>query len=302
MGEAPRLGCTLESTCVRIPKDEEKWTDLTALYAAESGSVILSFGRHLDNSFSVEDKRVSSMHFNITVHHQPDRNWDFYLHDTSLNGTWVNFNHVHGSSMLLRDGDVVVILPSSRVGEADFISFLFHVNSPVPDGEVAEEFPVPCEALQVSLASQLSEEMSCGICSEVFFNPLCIVPCLHNFCSVCFLQWAMSRSCAVVCPICRCEVEGARPNHHLRSILATFLKNRPDKGRSPRVLRALQEKEERFFLSKDIRLMLLGLARYECNASDHLGWIESGRMVDADGIPSPNRRRNSRRSAACTIS
>jgi len=211
---------------------------------------VLSLGRLESNTFSLDDQRISGKHFEVILLHLPDNKWGFTLYDSSRNGTWVNNKHVHNTDSVLDNGAEIVVLPGSKVGIADVLSFRFYTKwGPPEDGDV--NLPCgqpndPTKPFQVSLATQLTEEMSCGICADVLYKPLCIVPCLHNLCSVCFLEWAVSKKgSAIDCPICRTNVKGARPNHQLRSILATFLKSRPDKGHNAQEIWSLEEKEKK---------------------------------------------------------
>lgn len=36
----------------------------------------------------------------------------------------------------------------------------------------------------------MGETLICSICREVLYNPVSLVPCLHNFCAGCYSGWS----------------------------------------------------------------------------------------------------------------
>jgi hypothetical protein len=90
----------------------------------------------------------------------------------------------------------------------------------------------------------------CLICTEVLYQPLTLIDCLHTFCGSCLKEWfgyqykkaAQSRSSRIpnpyTCPICRTNVKDARHNATVSTLLDMFLSANPDRARSA------QEKED----------------------------------------------------------
>ncbi len=96
----------------------------------------------------------------------------------------------------------------------------------------------------------LEKELVCFICTEVLYQPLCLIDCLHSFCGSCLKEWfsyqykkaAQSRSSQIsnpyTCPTCRATVKDARHNATINTLLEMFLAANPDRGKSA------EEKEE----------------------------------------------------------
>lgn len=96
----------------------------------------------------------------------------------------------------------------------------------------------------------LEKELVCFICTEVLYQPLTLIDCLHSFCGSCLKEWfsyqykkaAQSRSSHTsnpyTCPTCRTTVKDARHNATVSTLLEMYLAANPDKGKSP------AEKEE----------------------------------------------------------
>mmetsp|Transcript_2466 Transcript_2466/g.9281 ORF Transcript_2466/g.9281 Transcript_2466/m.9281 type:complete len:638 (-) Transcript_2466:5059-6972(-) len=84
-----------------------------------------------------------------------------------------------------------------------------------------------------------AEELTCGICSEILYKPISVLPCLHSFCAPCYSQW-MDESDN--CPHCRKEVELVRRNHILSNLVDKYLQSHQEKKRSDEELKELDEK------------------------------------------------------------
>lgn len=92
----------------------------------------------------------------------------------------------------------------------------------------------------------LEKELTCSICTEVLYQPLTLLDCLHTFCGSCLNDWfklqasqaRRRRSNPYTCPSCRSSVRETRPNATVTTLLDMFVQANPDKGRTA------QEKEE----------------------------------------------------------
>ncbi|KAG2388793.1 hypothetical protein C9374_000232 [Naegleria lovaniensis] len=101
--------------------------------------------------------------------------------------------------------------------------------------------------------SDMLRELTCPICSAVFYKPVSVIPCLHNFCSSCLSAWVdPSRNLywgqTLNCPTCRAEVHEVRKNPQMNNLTESFLKNNPKKDRSKEEKESMDSKDR--FLGK----------------------------------------------------
>ncbi|GAM87276.1 hypothetical protein ANO11243_052980 [Dothideomycetidae sp. 11243] len=85
--------------------------------------------------------------------------------------------------------------------------------------------------------TDLERELTCSICTDVLYQPLTLLDCLHTFCGSCLREWfawqatnATTRS-PYTCPSCRAPVRGTRPNATVTTLLEVLLKASPEKGK-----------------------------------------------------------------------
>jgi hypothetical protein len=90
----------------------------------------------------------------------------------------------------------------------------------------------------------LERELQCFICTELLFQPLTLIDCLHTFCGACLKEWfghqhkkaSSSRSSSTsnpyTCPTCRATVKDARHNATVTTLLDMFLTANPTRGRT----------------------------------------------------------------------
>jgi Zinc finger, C3HC4 type (RING finger) len=90
----------------------------------------------------------------------------------------------------------------------------------------------------------LEKELICFICTEVLFQPLTLIDCLHTFCGSCLKEWfshqhkkatqsrSQSTSSPYTCPTCRATVKDARHNATVTTLLEMFLTANPSRGRT----------------------------------------------------------------------
>jgi Cysteine rich domain with multizinc binding regions/FHA domain/Zinc finger, C3HC4 type (RING finger) len=80
------------------------------------------------------------------------------------------------------------------------------------------------------------EELTCGICSELFYKAVSLIPCLHSFCQGCYSQWMAKSS---QCPNCRSEVLAMRSNFTVNNLVSKYVKRNPSKWRTAEVMAEL---------------------------------------------------------------
>ncbi|ORY77252.1 hypothetical protein BCR35DRAFT_292321 [Leucosporidium creatinivorum] len=71
-----------------------------------------------------------------------------------------------------------------------------------------------------SLLADLEAQVTCGICQEVFYRPLALIPCLHTFCGSCLVPWLPKSS---ACPSCRVEATSASASHSSGRLVDLYL-------------------------------------------------------------------------------
>ncbi|KAI1330432.1 hypothetical protein F5Y16DRAFT_17539 [Xylariaceae sp. FL0255] len=92
----------------------------------------------------------------------------------------------------------------------------------------------------------LEKELTCSICTELLFQPLTLLDCLHTYCGSCLKDWfdwqktsaetslnpPTPGSNIFTCPSCRAVVRDTRRNATVTSLLDIFLASNPDKTKS----------------------------------------------------------------------
>ncbi|KAJ5225676.1 hypothetical protein N7468_006901 [Penicillium chermesinum] len=94
-------------------------------------------------------------------------------------------------------------------------------------------------SLQPGLAG-LEKELGCSICTELLYQPLTLLDCLHTFCGSCVKEWFYAQGSRrhsssaprFTCPSCRAEVRDTRPNATVTTLLDMVLAAQPDRARS----------------------------------------------------------------------
>ncbi|KAF8242202.1 hypothetical protein K440DRAFT_664908 [Wilcoxina mikolae CBS 423.85] len=93
-----------------------------------------------------------------------------------------------------------------------------------------------------TLEKSIEKELTCSICTDLLFDPITFLDCLHTNCGSCSKSWFTSQSTGrdprPTCPICREPVRETRPNAAFTSLLDDYLSNNPDKKRTPEDVRA----------------------------------------------------------------
>ncbi|KAI1426726.1 hypothetical protein F5Y12DRAFT_254143 [Xylaria sp. FL1777] len=94
--------------------------------------------------------------------------------------------------------------------------------------------------------ADLEKELNCSICTELLFQPLTLLDCLHTFCGSCLKDWFAWQKISAessptppapgaaifTCPSCRAHVRDTRRNATVTSLLDIFLASNPDKAKS----------------------------------------------------------------------
>ncbi|KAI2623860.1 hypothetical protein GGS26DRAFT_564979 [Hypomontagnella submonticulosa] len=91
----------------------------------------------------------------------------------------------------------------------------------------------------------LEKELTCSICTDILYQPLTLLDCLHTFCGSCLKDWFSWQQTAAenspnsptpgshrfTCPSCRAVVRDTRHNATVTTLLDMFLAANPDKAK-----------------------------------------------------------------------
>ena len=86
------------------------------------------------------------------------------------------------------------------------------------------------------------------ICTDLLYQPLTLLDCLHTFCGACLKEWFAFQASAATsihpytCPSCRASVRSTQPNATVTTLLEIFLKANPGRGKSDEEKKADKEK------------------------------------------------------------
>eukprot|EP00033_Pygsuia_biforma_P002830 GCRY01003124.1.p1 GENE.GCRY01003124.1~~GCRY01003124.1.p1 ORF type:complete len:504 (+),score=80.84 GCRY01003124.1:330-1841(+) len=205
---------------------------------------VVLFGRKAnlcDVSFP-SDKKVSSKHMKIVIEDE-----SVQVEDLSANGVFVNGSRIPKNSLTqLASGDEVslVVKSAEKAREDDaqkhtFIAYILQITSGNKakrsrDEEISTEDKkedTSSKKLKGSGAedNKLEENLICGICQEILYDVVSVIPCLHNFCAGCYSGWRKVNSHE--CPQCRGAVERLSRNHQMKALVDSFLEAHPEKQR-----------------------------------------------------------------------
>ncbi|KKF96252.1 E3 ubiquitin-protein ligase CHFR [Ceratocystis platani] len=103
----------------------------------------------------------------------------------------------------------------------------------------------------------LEKELTCSICTELLFQPLTLLDCLHTFCGACLKDWFAFQASAAersplplppagtplfTCPACRAAVRDTKHNATVATLLDMFTTAHPERDRSAAEKDELREK------------------------------------------------------------
>ncbi|KAL4952664.1 hypothetical protein BDW69DRAFT_195449 [Aspergillus filifer] len=84
----------------------------------------------------------------------------------------------------------------------------------------------------------LEKELTCSICTDLLFQPLTLLDCLHTFCGSCLKEWFYTQgsrrlpsSPRYTCPSCRATVRETRPNATVTTLLDMVLTANPERAK-----------------------------------------------------------------------
>ncbi|KAF4314224.1 putative ring finger domain-containing protein [Botryosphaeria dothidea] len=151
----------------------------------------------------------------------------------------------------------------------------------------------------------LEKELSCSICTDVLYQPLTLLDCLHTFCGACLKEWfswqaqSATTTHPYTCPSCRASVRATQPNATVTTLLDMFLQANPSRGKSE------QEKEDmrKIYKPGDNVLPKLRRRRHDEEDEEDRRMLEEVRQISLQEVgvssgsdnlspPAETRRRN----------
>ncbi|KKK12400.1 hypothetical protein ARAM_002325 [Aspergillus rambellii] len=125
--------------------------------------------------------------------------------------------------------------------------FLHSTLSPPPRSLLAfntlqhQSFSMSTEKRSGPGLGDLEKELTCSICTDLLYQPLTLLDCLHTFCGSCLKEWfytqasrrssSSSSSPRYTCPSCRANVRETRPNATVTTLLDMVLAASPDQAK-----------------------------------------------------------------------
>ncbi|KAK2784821.1 hypothetical protein FQN53_008214 [Emmonsiellopsis sp. PD_33] len=97
----------------------------------------------------------------------------------------------------------------------------------------------------------LETELTCSICTDILYQPLTLLDCLHTFCGSCLKEWFSwqasnppdsSRDPKFTCPSCRASIRETRHDAKVTTLLDLFLQSNPHRARKDEEKREIEQK------------------------------------------------------------
>ncbi|KAL0479112.1 hypothetical protein AKO1_007976 [Acrasis kona] len=221
-----------------------------------------------DRCCRFDDARISTTHCEFE---QTDG--VVYIKDVSTNGTYINSKRlVRDEKVALNHGDelsFVVQTPNHKLKSGQplpsyIVRYTSHNDSKKrKSSEKAEDEPAPKKPktdlqnddetkrilalfgagsqddLDDDSQDELNKELTCPVCADLFYKPLSVLPCLHNFCSPCLSDWDENND---TCPTCRIRYDDIRKNHNLNNLVEAYLKTKPSLNKSQEIIQQLESR------------------------------------------------------------
>ncbi|KAK4169331.1 E3 ubiquitin-protein ligase [Cladorrhinum sp. PSN259] len=109
-----------------------------------------------------------------------------------------------------------------------------------------QQQPAPAATAAAPVVS-LETELTCSICTDLLYNPLTLLDCLHTFCGGCLKDWFAFQAIRVesapgpppppnkpiyTCPSCRDAVRDTKHDARVTTLLEMFISLNPGKGKT----------------------------------------------------------------------
>ena len=111
---------------------------------------------------------------------------EYILEDCSRNGIFHNGKMLgKGNKANLKNGDEIILLSAKNqkqngknynLNNKEIIGFVFALEKET----ILKEIEESQRKKRIQIDEEYSEEMKCGICIDFLFEPVTVIPCLHN--------------------------------------------------------------------------------------------------------------------------
>ncbi|OAX82017.1 hypothetical protein ACJ72_03642 [Emergomyces africanus] len=105
--------------------------------------------------------------------------------------------------------------------------------------------------LETELTCSQQPDLAQQICTDILYQPLTLLDCLHTFCGACLKEWFswqashppnVSRNTKVTCPSCRAKIRETRHDAKVTTLLDLFLQSNPHRVRGAGERKELEQK------------------------------------------------------------
>ncbi|CAH0014949.1 unnamed protein product [Clonostachys rhizophaga] len=136
---------------------------------------------------------------------------------------------------------------------------------------------------------ELERELTCSICTELLYQPLTLLDCLHTFCGSCLKEWFSFQAAKIenapnpppsdaapfTCPSCRAPVRDTRHSATFVTLLDMLISAHPEKARTD------ADKEDMASKYKPGDQVIPKIKRRERTAEERRADEEDRRLVDS---------------------
>ncbi|RTG81315.1 E3 ubiquitin-protein ligase CHFR [Schistosoma bovis] len=217
-----------------------KWAKLLSVHDSfmhELSQEVITIGSSEECMIVIKHEEVSSPHC-LLMKDPDDVIW---LYDCSKTGTRCNDGKwLQQDCVTLHTGDYFYLLwdevdVTKRVGFCVLFvdDFKLLASSGESDKIKTTELPLQPSSSQFMKPSTSNDDtdlencLTCVICGDIYFECCSVQPCLHSFCTLCWLRCKRYE-----CPMCRKSVSAYAKNHQLNNLVDVFLRKHPEKLKS----------------------------------------------------------------------
>ncbi|KAH7629092.1 hypothetical protein B0T09DRAFT_384109 [Sordaria sp. MPI-SDFR-AT-0083] len=121
------------------------------------------------------------------------------------------------------------------------------------------ETPTSSSIKKAAASVNLESELTCSICTDLLYQPLTLLDCLHTFCGACLKEWFASQAYRAetsplpppppseqhkvfTCPACRDPVRDTKHDARVATLLEMFLAMNPERTRPEEERREMDER------------------------------------------------------------
>ncbi|KAJ4390476.1 hypothetical protein N0V85_007184 [Neurospora sp. IMI 360204] len=121
------------------------------------------------------------------------------------------------------------------------------------------ETPTSSSIKKAAASVNLESELTCSICTDLLYQPLTLLDCLHTFCGACLKEWFASQAYRAetsplpppppseqhkvfTCPACRDPVRDTKHDARVATLLEMFLAMNPERTRPEEERKEMDER------------------------------------------------------------